>query len=46
MNYFPRLASNCNPPNLGLPSSWDYRWVSLASGFFVIVNLRSDVPTF
>jgi hypothetical protein len=24
-NFFPRLALNCNPPDLCLPSSWDYR---------------------
>jgi hypothetical protein len=23
-NYLPKLASNCNPPNLCLPSNWDY----------------------
>jgi hypothetical protein len=25
VNYFSELASNCNPPNLKLPSSEDYR---------------------
>jgi hypothetical protein len=25
MNYLPRLTSKCNPPNLSLPSSYDYR---------------------
>jgi hypothetical protein len=25
MKYLPRLALNCNPPELSLPSSWDYR---------------------
>jgi hypothetical protein len=25
MNYFPGLASNCDPPDLSLPNSWDYR---------------------
>jgi hypothetical protein len=25
MNYFPRLALNFDPPNLKLPSSYDYR---------------------
>jgi hypothetical protein len=25
MNYFPRLASNCNAPDLCLLSSWDFR---------------------
>jgi hypothetical protein len=24
-NYLPRLASNFDPPDLSLPSSWDYR---------------------
>jgi hypothetical protein len=24
-NYFPRLASNCNPPNLRFPSGYRYR---------------------
>jgi hypothetical protein len=28
-NNLPRLASNLDPPNLSLPSSWDYRRESL-----------------
>jgi hypothetical protein len=24
-NHFPRLASTLDPPDLSLPSSWDYR---------------------
>jgi hypothetical protein len=26
MNYLPGLASNCDPPDLCLLSSWDYRY--------------------
>jgi hypothetical protein len=25
MNFFLRMAFNCDPPELNLPSSWDYR---------------------
>jgi hypothetical protein len=28
-NYLPRLASNCDPPDLSLPTSYDYMCESL-----------------
>jgi hypothetical protein len=31
-NYLPRLASNLNPPDLCLLSSWDYRGEPLVPG--------------
>jgi hypothetical protein len=37
MNYLPRLASNCDPPDLSLPSSQDYRrdpWYQAVFSFF------------
>jgi hypothetical protein len=32
-NYLPRLALNCNPPDLSLPNSWDYRCELWMLGF-------------
>jgi hypothetical protein len=32
MNYLPGLASNCDPPDRSLPSSWDDRREPLAPG--------------
>jgi hypothetical protein len=34
-NYLPWLAYNLDPPDLSLPSSWDYRQKPLAPGSFI-----------
>jgi hypothetical protein len=41
MNYLPELASNCDPPDLSLPSSKDYRSESLVPGWKDIFNDKS-----
>jgi hypothetical protein len=38
-NYLPRLTSNCDPPDLSLPSSWDYRSEPLAPSGILSFNL-------
>jgi hypothetical protein len=38
-NYLPRLALNCDPPDLSLSSSLDYRIEPLAPGFRVPFNI-------
>jgi hypothetical protein len=43
-NYFPKVDSNLNPPNLSLPRSWDYRcnqWCLAASGDFAYHTVPS-----
>jgi hypothetical protein len=45
-NYLPGLASNCNPPDLSLPCSYDYKCESLApsckSSYSMIHNRKID----
>jgi hypothetical protein len=43
INYLPRLASNQDPPNLGLPSIYNYKDEPLApSNLFYFLKLFSD----
>jgi hypothetical protein len=46
LNFLPGLASNCDPPDLCLPSSWDNRNDSLipASKLFFIPAVVSFLP--
>jgi hypothetical protein len=50
VNYFPKLASNCESPYFSLPSSYDYRCELLALGFNLmlmhIVGVRKNSPIF
>jgi hypothetical protein len=38
VNYLPGLASNSDPPNLSLPSNWDYKCATCAQfdGVFLL----------
>jgi hypothetical protein len=38
--YLSGLASNCNPPDLCLVSSYDYRHEPLAPGYIAVLNFR------
>jgi hypothetical protein len=40
MNYLPGLALNCDPPDLCLLSSQDYRCEPLVPGPSLLLNLR------
>jgi hypothetical protein len=37
LNYVPGLALNCNPLNLSLPSSYDYRCELPVSSCFILL---------
>jgi hypothetical protein len=44
MNYLPRLALNHDPPDLCLPSSWDYRCEPLVQCIGLIGNKSDSGP--
>jgi hypothetical protein len=44
MNYLSRLASKCNPPNLSLPSNYDYRCEPLALGLLMNSSSLTNSP--
>jgi hypothetical protein len=39
VNYLPRLASNCDPPNLSLPNSSDFRCEAVVLGVICVCVL-------